>query len=342
MSQRNLRERRSVYVKELEERSRISESSESDRNKRLIQEATELRAAMLKIRAQVHSLSLALNTIGNTIGSILDVENLDEPREQQASAVNFDQGISNGASAKAATERDIEGGQTGHPSNDLRIPSYTEHSIAAEDTNNVMLPSSKQPATSSENSIDGPIGFESEQDQGPNIAECTIVAPKHGACSSSTMLTSLPVSRRAAVDQRVVNFLHPIRNGMGCETSPESDQRIDFLFPDLVSTLSYSDEWVPLDSSCLDFNSCVSGSPPPRSNPWSSGSVSGTDITLPGLSLPFQAGLSFPPGLLPPGKDGSSNPTPPMQSILSGHMEALEKYVRCQLDLSPAHLSYPT
>ena len=345
ISQRNLRERKSVYTKELEERSRIAATSESDRNKHLVQEATELRAAMLKIRSQVHSLSMALNSIGTTIGSILDVENLEVPREWRESPMNPDQGNSNDPSARVATEPAIEGGHTGQPRNDVRTPSYTEHSLVEEDTTNAMLPTSQQPTASSENSIDGQTGcahisFSREEDQNSSIAECATVPPKHQACSSSMMLTSQPVSSRAAVDQQEVDFLQLIGNGIGCGTSPESNQQIDIL-ADSTSMPRSSDGWIPLDTSCPDFNSCVTGSQPPGSDPWSNGSVSGTDLTLPNLLLPFQAGLSFPTGLLPPAKGGSSNPTPPMQSMLSEHMEALEKFVRCQLDLSPAKPSYP-
>lgn len=67
-----------MYIKELEERTKTTVRSESERNKALIQEAAELRAATLKVRSQVLKISVALKCIGAEVGRILKVQGVEE------------------------------------------------------------------------------------------------------------------------------------------------------------------------------------------------------------------------------------------------------------------------
>ncbi|KAH7010553.1 hypothetical protein EDB80DRAFT_421981 [Ilyonectria destructans] len=84
LTQRNFRERKSMYIKELEERSKLNTESESDRNKALAREAAKLRKEMLKLRSKVLKLSVCLNAIGSEVGKILEVEGTEESEEEQA------------------------------------------------------------------------------------------------------------------------------------------------------------------------------------------------------------------------------------------------------------------
>ncbi|KAF4436069.1 DNA damage response [Fusarium acutatum] len=74
LSQRNFRERKSMYIKELEKRSKLNAVSESERNRVLLREAGDLRAQMLQLRSKVLKLSVSLNAIGLQIGKILDID----------------------------------------------------------------------------------------------------------------------------------------------------------------------------------------------------------------------------------------------------------------------------
>ncbi|KAF4502465.1 phenylacetyl- ligase [Fusarium agapanthi] len=79
LSQRNFRERKSMYIKELEKRSKLNAVSESERNRVLLRESRDLRAEMLQLRSKVLKLSISLNAIALQIGKILDI---DAPLEQ--------------------------------------------------------------------------------------------------------------------------------------------------------------------------------------------------------------------------------------------------------------------
>ncbi|PNP78975.1 hypothetical protein FNYG_07840 [Fusarium nygamai] len=74
LSQRNFRERKSMYIRELEKRSKLNTISDSERNRVLLREARDLRAQMLQLRSKVLKLSVSLNAIGLQIGNILDID----------------------------------------------------------------------------------------------------------------------------------------------------------------------------------------------------------------------------------------------------------------------------
>lgn len=66
-----------MYIKELEERTKSSFQSESERNRSLVQESAELKKATLKLRSQVLKISVALKCIGAEVGRILNVQGIE-------------------------------------------------------------------------------------------------------------------------------------------------------------------------------------------------------------------------------------------------------------------------
>jgi len=67
-----------MYIKGLEERIKVTTQNESQRNKALAQEITDLRSATLKVRSEVLKISCALNYIGAEVGRILNVQGSEE------------------------------------------------------------------------------------------------------------------------------------------------------------------------------------------------------------------------------------------------------------------------
>ncbi len=75
ISQRTFRERKLLYIKELESRSRASTQTESERNLALTQELAALREATISVRSQVLKISCALNAVGAELGEFFNLTN---------------------------------------------------------------------------------------------------------------------------------------------------------------------------------------------------------------------------------------------------------------------------
>ncbi|KAF5703340.1 phenylacetyl ligase [Fusarium mundagurra] len=106
LSQRNFRERKSMYIKELEKRSKLNTISESERNRVLVREARDLRAQMLQLRSKVLKLSVSLNAIGLHIGEILDIEGPSgQPLRRMETCSDFKDGNSVENEESSAEER---------------------------------------------------------------------------------------------------------------------------------------------------------------------------------------------------------------------------------------------
>lgn len=74
LSQRNFRERKSMYIIDLETRSNLNTVSESERNQLLLREARDLRPEMLQLRSMAFKISVSLDAIGLQIVKILDID----------------------------------------------------------------------------------------------------------------------------------------------------------------------------------------------------------------------------------------------------------------------------
>jgi hypothetical protein len=78
LSQRAFRERQLIYIKELEERTKTTAQTESDRNMRLSKENDDLRDILLNCRKQMLGFSCALNKLAGDIGKFFDLETLED------------------------------------------------------------------------------------------------------------------------------------------------------------------------------------------------------------------------------------------------------------------------
>ncbi|CVK98760.1 uncharacterized protein FMAN_08455 [Fusarium mangiferae] len=74
LSQRNFRERKSMYTIDLENQSNPNTVSESERNQLLLREARDLRPEMLQLRSMALKISVFLDAIGLQIVKILDID----------------------------------------------------------------------------------------------------------------------------------------------------------------------------------------------------------------------------------------------------------------------------
>lgn len=73
-----------MYIKNLEKASKASSQSESARNKALARESADLRAAMLKMRAQILKLACSLHSVAAEAGKILNVNGPVDPESPRA------------------------------------------------------------------------------------------------------------------------------------------------------------------------------------------------------------------------------------------------------------------
>lgn len=74
LSQRNFRQRKSMYIKVLESRLELNTVSASERNRLLLREARDVRPEMLQLRSTSLKISVSLDAIGLQIVKILDID----------------------------------------------------------------------------------------------------------------------------------------------------------------------------------------------------------------------------------------------------------------------------
>lgn len=349
-----------MYIKELEERSRVNAQSESERNRALMREAGELRAEMLRLRSKVLKLATSLNGIGSEIGKVLNVEGIDTLLGEEA--------------CHRATPTESEPSPADSSSMALRGQSPN---AVEEDGEQAQVHERNEPRTSSEIAINlnetsaPPIPNDITElaDQGQSI-HMEIDTSKSNAPSTNTLELhdslrggSAPTEIQQASDLYVTNALESSHDVAGVHKSnpallqvPNQTRDLgnfidppfqdEFVFEGLESTYNLSpDLWMtPFPLSGHDSNACILSQETSQDRPlaWPHQTIAGnTDLdqrsNIPLPVMPSQARFVLPSGLLPAPKNSSSSVA--LHSRLSDHIETLEKHVRAFLVSAPAKVS---
>ncbi|CZR68171.1 uncharacterized protein PAC_18070 [Phialocephala subalpina] len=307
LSQRHFRERKSMYIKELEERTKTTAQSESERNQTLIREAAELRRAALKARSQILKISVALNCIGAEVGRILNVQGAEESEPDE--------------------EMDNEDGSDSRGrGRDMRSKRHRP-------------PPKEQTRPSSSNSMKGPHEVESApfspSKSQPRVSVAATTPPE----SIETLVSDI-ASEEAEQTIPEEFYEEPI------DLADPNNIALENFIAELFEN-SESRRAVPINEPPSEIDSCPMNDQPPQHDALGSVHQNTIGMNaehagtyMPYTMVPSQTRLVLPHGLFPNSPAiNHLSPNSGQSSMFSEHIEALELQARCKLDVAPDGIS---
>ncbi|KAM5341979.1 hypothetical protein ACJ41O_015010 [Fusarium nematophilum] len=353
--------RRSMYIKELEERSKLNSQSESDRNRALVQEAAELRKEMLRLRSKVLKLSISLSGIGSEVGKILDKVAPDESGEERlrvdSSGSPSDTNASQAVESLETLARTMAEATEEEEACADRVRQGSERVGQAAPADDIPGPDvSTHPAEEPNlhQADDAIMDFEQ-----PNPARGNSEAPALGFDDFAVMAEHGHDGHLAAapepLQEELINIVEPVpsslpplghggQHDLSVDLHPQHDVSFDRLdaapFPD-------SEAWMlSMFSPMQDLGSCDFGgqasaaAPAQMAEQEMTGAGEMDEVNFTTIPpVPSQTGLILPPGLFPVPKAKGFHQPFQMQSRLSEHVETLEQHIRCKLNAMPDRIT---
>lgn len=345
-------------MKELEERSKSSAQSESDRNRVLVQEAAHLRRELLKIRSKVLRLSVSLNAVGSEVGKILDKEGPEES-------------VKEGGNAQSrSVDAEIDAEQTADPPGSLAVqmsqgPMDEEHidhgnevpgspiqagtvlRVTDMEASEVPAENTHLPREDNANFAEhGNTTRHNSFGQTLHLKDCITALPHQYSNMDYVVHASGSVPGELVPDETTSNPPPLFANDENDELPLDLPLASNTSFSDLGSgPYSNLEEWMMnmfAPAQDLGFGTIEEGAS--ESLRTAQQETISTSEVGEGLSISIPAalsriGFSLPPGLFPAAKNMNSYVPCEMHSRLSEHMEALEQYARCMLYTESGQIS---
>ncbi|KAH6986626.1 hypothetical protein EDB80DRAFT_181211 [Ilyonectria destructans] len=297
---------------------------------------------MLTLRSKVLKLSVSLNAIGSDAGRILDVNTAEELAEEQDHGpdrlVDHD-GAQSGTSDEQMHGWSSEGSQEEGYMNHLCVtPNIPEPNTRGIE----VLGIPEEPSRLLLDEINVSSGRS-------NIAGMNNdLDPADSATDRQHHHTHSPPAEEPAQNEQLSNTLRFLIDNSYDGRPVDIDPQNDSGFPELDVSYSSAGSW-PMSTSTpvQDLMPYLMEVEAPERDLLGIEQQRIVDasqrdqepllVSLP--IVPSQTGLSLPPGLFPVLNNKASQSPLLVQSRLSEHIEALEKHIRCKLDITPDKIS---